>query len=178
MLMNDGPLQVLFYALLPNPTFYLVNLETPPFWGFWRHIEPRGCVESKSWIIQNFLRNIFYGGSFLIKKPKFSPLPEPRGTRGALRVRQIKKLHKEKTTSARFFGGPSYKKCLNSKIWSAPRPALPSGPVFSGCGPKIKIPLPMFCSPRCPDSEKVRHDPSAPKLPEEIDLAPVSDSSA
>ena len=46
-----------------------------------------------------------------------------------------------------------------------PRPALPSGHVFSGCGLKIKFLLPMFCLPCCPVSDKVWHDPSCPKTP-------------
>ena len=52
-----------------------------------------------------------------------------------------------------------------------PRAARPSGPVFSGRGPKLKILLPMFCLPPCPNSEKVRHSPPALNPPEEIDLA-------
>ena len=52
-----------------------------------------------------------------------------------------------------------------------PRAARPSGPVFFGRGPKLKILLPMFCLPPCPNSEKVRHSPPALNPPEEIDLA-------
>ena len=68
-------------------------------------------------------------------------------------------------------GVPFIKNVEIPKFWSAPQPAPPSGPIFSGRGPKIEIPLPTFCLPRCPNSEKVRHDPPAPKPPEEIDSA-------
>ena len=98
--------------------------------------------------------------------------PGPRGTRGALGVRRIKKLHKTESDRRPILAGvPFIKNVEIPKFLSAPRPAPPSGLVFSGRGPKIKIPLPTFCLPRCPDSEKVRHDPPAPKPPEEIDLA-------
>ena len=44
-----------------------------------------------------FLEFDFAGGPFYEKYPNFdfwfSPLPGPQGTRGALGVRQIKKLH-------------------------------------------------------------------------------------
>ena len=100
------------------------------------------------------------------------PPPGPGGTRGALRMRRIKKLHKTENDWRPILAGvPFIKNVEIPKFLSAPRPAPPSGPVFSGHGPKIKLPLPTFCSPRRPDSEKVRHDPPAPKPPEEIDLA-------
>ena len=57
------------------------------------------------------------------------------------------------------------------KNFGYPRPAPPSGPVFSGPVPKIKILLPTFFLPRCPNSEKVQHDHPAPKSSEEIVLA-------
>ena len=82
--------------------------------------------------------------------------PGPRGTRGALRVRRIKKLHKRESDRRPILAGvPFIKNVAIPKFLSAPRPALPFGLVFSGRGPKIEIPLPTFCSPRCPDSEKV-----------------------
>ena len=97
--------------------------------------------------------------------------PGPQGTRGALGVRWIKKLHKTENDWRPILAGvPFIKNVEIPKFLLAPWPAPPSGPVFSGRGPKIKIPLPTFCLPRCPDSEKVQHDPPAPKPPEEIDL--------
>ena len=89
--------------------------------------------------------------------------PGPRGTRGARGVRRIKNLHKTKSDRRPILAGvPFIKNVEIPKFWSASRPAPPSGPVFSGCGPKLKIPLPTFCLPCCPDSEKVQHDPPAP----------------
>ena len=71
-----------------------------------------------------------------------------------------------KVTSVWFYRGPFYKKYWNSKILVGPRPAPPSFPVFSGCGPKIEIPLTRFCLPRCTDSKKMQHDSlSYPKTP-------------
>ena len=94
------------------------------------------------------------------------------GTPGALGVRPIKKLNKTKSNRHPILGGvPFIKKVKILQFWSAPWPAPPSGLIFSCCGPKLKIPLPTFCSPRGPDSEKVQHDPPAPKPPEEIYLA-------
>ena len=78
----------------------------------------------------------------------FQP-PGPRGTRGARRVIWINKLH-------------------NTKILVG----QPSGPVFSGLGPNLKIQLPTFCSTRCPDFDF--DSPHAPKPPEVIDLAETS----
>ena len=52
-------------------------------------------------------------------------------------------------------GVPFIKNIEIPKFWSAPQPAPPSGPIFSGRGPKIKIGLPKFCLPCCPDSKKV-----------------------
>ena len=67
-----------------------------------------------------------------------------------------------------------YAELPNSKLLVVPSqsrlPAPPSSPVFSGRGPKLKIPLTTFCLPCCPDFEKVQHDHPAPKPPE-IDLA-------
>ena len=122
-----------------------------------------------------FLEFDFVGGPFY-KKTQFWLLiftpPGPRGYRGALGVRRIKKLHKRENDRRPILAGvPFIKNVEIPKFLSAPRPAPPSGPVFSGRGPKLKIPLPTFCSPRCPNSEKVRHDPLTPKPPEEIDLA-------
>ena len=54
---------------------------------------------------------------------------------------------------------------------TAARPGPHSNAVFLGRGQKIKIQLPKFCLPHCPNSEKVWHDPPAPKPWEEIDLA-------
>ena len=89
-----------------------------------------------------------------------------------LGVRQIKKLHKTKSDRRPILRGvPIIKNIKIPKFWSAPQPAPPSGPVFSGRGPKLKIPLPMFFLPCCPNSEKVRHNLPAPKTLEEIDLA-------
>ena len=85
----------------------------------------------------------------------FSPLPGTRGTRGALGVCWIKKLHKTKSDGRRNFEGSLLqKKYWNSKILVG-LPALFSRAV----GWKSKFQLPM---PRCPNSKKVRHDPLAP----------------
>ena len=103
--------------------------------------------------------------------PSWDP-PGPRGTRGALGVRRIKKLHKTKSDQRLILGGVLFIRNVEiPKFWSPPRQAPPSGPVFSGRGPKIKIPLPTFFLPCCPNAEKVQHDPPAPKPWEEIDLA-------
>ena len=176
MLIFDGPLQVLFYALPPNSHLLFSKPGIGPlFEDFDGPVEPRGCVESKSWIKKCFKNMILWGGPFykeyLIFDFWFSPLPGPWGTRLALGVRRIKKLHKTRSDRRPILGGPFHKNIEITKFWSAPRPASPSGPVFSGHGPKLKIPLSKFCSPRGPDSEKVRHDPPAPKPPEEIHLA-------
>ncbi len=56
------------------------------------------------------------------------------------------------------------------KIFDPPRTARISGPVFSGPGQKLKIPLPTFFLPRPLVSEMVRHVPAGPKPQEEIDF--------
>ena len=90
-------------------------------------------------------------------------------------MRRIKKFHQTESDRRPILAGVCFIKNVEiPKFWSAPRPAPPSGPVFSGRGPKLKNPLPTFCSSRCPDSKKVQHDPLAPKPPEVIDLAEKS----
>ena len=57
MLMFDGPLEVLFYALPPNSQLLFSKPEIEPlFEDFDGPVEPRGCVESRSGIKQNVLR--------------------------------------------------------------------------------------------------------------------------
>ena len=60
---------------------------------------------------------------------------------------------------------------FQKKIRPPGQPRLPPG--FLRPGLKIKILLPTFCLPRCPNSKKVGHDPPASKPPEEIDLAEI-----
>ena len=49
------------------------------------------------------------------------------------------------------------------KFLAPPGPARTSGPVFSGRGQKIKIPLPTIRRPRPLVSEMVGHVPAGPK---------------
>ena len=77
----------------------------------------------------------------------------------------------KKRTAPDFRGNLFTKNVILPKIWLALWPGPPSSPVFSGRGQKIKILLPSFFSPRCPDSKKVWHNPPAPKPSEEIDLS-------
>ena len=87
-------------------------------------------------------------------------------TPGALGVHQTKKFHKSKSHWCLISGGVAFTNIVEiPKFWSPHRPALPSSPVFSGRGPKIKNQLPTFCSPCCPVSEKIWHNPLAQKKP-------------
>jgi len=70
-----------------------------------------------------------------------------------------------------FSRGLFYGKSENSKKLAQPSPHAPTAPIFSGRGPKFKIPLPTFCSPRHPNSKKIWHYPTTWKPWEEIDLA-------
>ena len=90
------------------------------------------------------------------------------GTPGALRERQIKKLHKTKSDQHQIILGMiPIEIDWNSKILVIPL----ANPAF--CGLKIKIRLLSF-SLHCPlVSEKVWHNPLAPKTWEEINLAEI-----
>ena len=58
-------------------------------------------------------------------------LPGPRGTRGGLGVRRIKKLHKTENDQRSILAGvPFIKNVEIPKFLSAPRPAPPSSPAF------------------------------------------------
>ena len=96
----------------------------------------------------------------------------PWGTTGALGVCWIKKLHKTKTYQRLISEVVPFMKNVEiPKFWSSRWPAPPSGPVFPGFGPKIKILLPTFLWSCLPISEKVWHNP----LPwEAIDLVEKS----
>ena len=73
----------------------------------------------------------------------------------ALGVRQIKKLHKTKSDQHLILEWVPFMKNFEiPKFWS-PQPVPPSGHVFLGRGPKIKIRLPTFFLTRPPDSKKV-----------------------
>ena len=83
-------------------------------------------------------------------------------------------LYKPHHTTTHHLRPPRFQKIEIPKFGLGPWPAPPSGPVFSGRGLKIKIPHLTFSLLCCPNSEKVWHNPSAPKSLEEIDLAEKS----
>ena len=92
------------------------------------------------------------------------PLQTPRypwGPRGAL---DQKVAYNQKQPAADFRGGALLYKMSKIQNFDWP-PGQPSR-----LGPWA-IPIPTCCLPRWPDSEKVWHNPPAPKPPEQIDLA-------
>ena len=150
--MFDGHLQVLFYA--QSPKF-------PPFLRIWRAHSASGVRRIKNLNKSKCHKNLILWG---VPSTKITPILtfnfHPPGTPGGLGVRRIKKWQKTKSEERLILGRVTFiKKMEIPKFCSAPRSAPTSGPVFSGCGPKIKIELATFGPPRCPNSEKVQHDP-------------------
>ena len=122
-----------------------------------------------------FLEFDLVGGSLPKKYPiltfDFLPSQGPGVPVGPSGWSRIKESNKTRIDPCPILAGVPFTKNVEiPKFWS-PLSAPPSGPLFSGHGPKLKILVPTFCSPRCPNSEKVQHNPPAPKPREEIYLA-------
>ena len=131
--MFDGPHQVLFYALPPNSQLLFSEPGNAPlFEDFDRPVGPRGCVVSKSWIKQNFLRIWFLRGHFYKKYPNFdlwfSPLPGTGSDpikNSSVNLRWILLCQK------------NYKGILGQKFWRSRIQHIFTLEFFMGSGPGV-----------------------------------------